>query len=78
LNKVDHPVHFSKDIADSAGQVVYNCHINMRYSDDSMLPISLHVQEDSKEETLESIIKSFETWTKGPILPILNPNKKDE
>ena len=78
LNKVDHPVHFSKDIADSAGQVVYNCHINMRYSDDSMLPISLHVQENSKEETLESIIKSFETWTKGPILSKLNPNKKDE
>lgn len=78
LNKVDHPVHGGKDIADSAGQVVYNCHINMRYSDDSMLPISLHVQEEAKEKSYEDIIKDFNTWSKGEMPPILAPNKKEE
>lgn len=58
-------VHNSKDLADAVGQLVYNCHVNMKFQDDSLLPTTLTNNEPSNEETLESILKDFDDYVKG-------------
>lgn len=63
--KIDHPVKFSKDVADAVGQLVYNCHVNMKFQDDSLLPTTLTNNEPSNVETLESILDDFEKYVKG-------------
>jgi hypothetical protein len=63
-NKVNHPVRFSKDLADAVGQVVYNCQTNMHFFDDTLLPSSSFETENEKTETLEEIIENFEKWAR--------------
>lgn len=58
-------VHNSKDLADAVGQLVYNCHVNMKFQDDSLLPTTLTNNEPSNVETLESILEDFEKYVKG-------------
>lgn len=58
-------VHNSKDVADAVGQLVYNCHVNMKFHDDSLLPSTITNSSENKEETIESILEDFENYVKG-------------
>jgi hypothetical protein len=67
--KVDHRVRGSKDLADAAGQVVHNAHINSNFLDDSLLGFSSGIQSDKMEnkefETVEDIAESLNAWVRG-------------
>lgn len=61
---VNHPKQFSKDLADAAGQLVYNCHVNMKFHDDSLLPLNTTFEEDKSEKSLDDILKDFNDWVR--------------
>jgi hypothetical protein len=65
LNKVDHPARGSKDLCDAVGQLVYNCHTNLHFIDEAMVPSSLVDVEESPEEDLSVYLKKFDDWVKG-------------
>lgn len=60
-NKVDHNARGSKDLADAVGQLVYNCHVNMHYADDSLMPSSSITDRIKEPETMEEIIEKFKS-----------------
>lgn len=63
-NKVDHQKHSSKDLADAVGQLVYNCHVNMHFFDESLLGSSTVDQSDEIIESYEDILKNFNEWAR--------------
>lgn len=66
LDKVDHPKGgASKDLSDAVGQLVYNCHVNTHFMDDSLLPPEGAVEDDSQiENESDKILRDFEKWAR--------------
>jgi hypothetical protein len=62
--KVDHNNHFTKDISDALGQVVYNCHKNSEYADEALLPRTAINDNVVPEENLEEYLKEFDAWAR--------------
>jgi len=64
-NKVNHNKRSTKDLADAVGQLVYNCHINMHFFDESLMGSTTVSDTSTSLDEYDQIIENFNKLVRG-------------